>query len=75
MERLAREKILKQQKLAALKKEINANWDHIDINSLLLEQNSETDVLTKTGKTLYYYLSYLFKKNYSLKSNINFLIS
>ncbi|XP_020287127.1 mucin-5AC-like isoform X3 [Pseudomyrmex gracilis] len=51
IERLAKEKIANQQKLAALKKEINANWDHIDINSLLLEQNSGTDVLVKNENT------------------------
>jgi len=51
MERLAREKIAAQQKLMALKKELNATWDHIDINSLLLEQNSGTDMTTaKNGK-------------------------
>ncbi|KYN14625.1 PREDICTED: endochitinase A-like isoform X1 [Trachymyrmex cornetzi] len=44
MERLAREKIAAQQRLVALKKELNATWDHIDINSLLLEQNPGTDV-------------------------------
>jgi len=51
MERLAREKIAAQQRLVALKKELNATWDHIDINSLLLEQNPGTDVTTaKTGE-------------------------
>ncbi|XP_011051120.1 PREDICTED: uncharacterized protein LOC105144122 isoform X2 [Acromyrmex echinatior] len=43
MEKLAREKIAAQQKLVALKKELNATWE-IDINSLLLEQNPGTDV-------------------------------
>ncbi|TGZ48785.1 Max-binding protein MNT, partial [Temnothorax longispinosus] len=46
MERLAREKIAAQQRLVALKKELNANWDPIDINSLLLEQNPGTDAVT-----------------------------
>ncbi|XP_011051119.1 PREDICTED: AF4/FMR2 family member 4-like isoform X1 [Acromyrmex echinatior] len=49
MEKLAREKIAAQQKLVALKKELNATWE-IDINSLLLEQNPGTDVAAaKTG--------------------------
>lgn len=51
MERLAREKIASQQKLVALKKELHATWDHIDINNLLLEQNSGADVTIKNGET------------------------
>ncbi|XP_018339021.1 PREDICTED: rho GTPase-activating protein gacU-like isoform X2 [Trachymyrmex septentrionalis] len=52
MEKLAREKIAAQQRLVALKKELNATWDHIDINSLLLEQNPGTDVTAaKTENT------------------------
>ncbi|XP_046385030.1 max-binding protein MNT-like isoform X2 [Ischnura elegans] len=35
MERLAREKIAAQQRLSALKKELSAQWDHIDFNALL----------------------------------------
>ncbi|KAJ9574531.1 hypothetical protein L9F63_008304, partial [Diploptera punctata] len=35
MERLAREKIAAQQRLAMLKKELSAQWDHIDFNTLL----------------------------------------
>lgn len=34
MERLAREKISAQQRLAVLKKDLAAQWDHIDINAL-----------------------------------------
>lgn len=34
MERLAREKISAQQRLATLKKDLAAQWDHIDINAL-----------------------------------------
>ncbi|KAF4516966.1 hypothetical protein B566_EDAN005567 [Ephemera danica] len=37
MERLAREKIACQQRLAALKKELSAQWDHIDFATLLPE--------------------------------------
>lgn len=37
MERLAREKIAAQQKLANLKKDLSAQWDHIDFNTLLPE--------------------------------------
>uniref|UniRef100_A0A1B6C2F8 Max-binding protein MNT n=1 Tax=Clastoptera arizonana TaxID=38151 RepID=A0A1B6C2F8_9HEMI len=37
MEKLAREKIAYQQKLAALKKELTAQWEHIDFNTLLPE--------------------------------------
>lgn len=37
MERLAREKIAYQQKLATLKKELAAQWEHIDFNTLLPE--------------------------------------
>lgn len=47
MEKLAREKIANQQRLVALKKDLNATWDHIDINSLLLEQNPGTDATAK----------------------------
>lgn len=53
MERLAREKIAAQQRLLALKKEINASWDHIDINSLLLEQNPGTDATTTKNGEIY----------------------
>lgn len=35
LERLAREKIVNQQRLTTLKKELCAQWDHIDFNSLL----------------------------------------
>lgn len=35
MERLAREKIALQQKFATLKKELAAQWDHIDFNKLV----------------------------------------
>lgn len=38
MERLAREKIAAQQKLSSLKKELAAQWDHIDFNKLLPNQ-------------------------------------
>ncbi|KAE8746935.1 mnt [Frankliniella occidentalis] len=34
MERLAREKISAQQRLASLKKDLAAQWDHLDINAL-----------------------------------------
>ncbi|KAL0110400.1 hypothetical protein PUN28_013794 [Cardiocondyla obscurior] len=51
MERLAREKIAAQQRLVALRKELNATWDPIDINSLLLEQNPGMDVVTKNEST------------------------
>jgi hypothetical protein len=37
MERLAREKIACQQRLSALKKELSAQWDHIDFAALLPE--------------------------------------
>jgi len=37
MERLAREKIAAQQRLVLLKKELSAQWDHIDFNTLLPE--------------------------------------
>lgn len=37
MERLAREKIAHQQRLASLKKELTAQWEHIDFNTLLPE--------------------------------------
>ena len=35
MERLAREKIALQQRFATLKKELSAQWDHIDFNTLV----------------------------------------
>ncbi|KAK6620983.1 hypothetical protein RUM43_011286 [Polyplax serrata] len=35
MERLAREKIALQQRFATLKKELSAQWDHIDFNTLI----------------------------------------
>lgn len=53
MERLAREKIAAQQRLVALRKELNATWDPIDINSLLLEQNPGTDVATVKNGEIY----------------------
>lgn len=53
MERLAREKIAAQQRLVALRKERNASWDPIDINSLLLEQNPGTDVATTKNGEIY----------------------
>uniref|UniRef100_A0A1B6M549 Max-binding protein MNT n=1 Tax=Graphocephala atropunctata TaxID=36148 RepID=A0A1B6M549_9HEMI len=37
MERLAREKIAYQQRLSTLKKELTAQWEHIDLNTLLPE--------------------------------------
>lgn len=37
MERLAREKISYQQRLASLKKELTAQWEHIDLNTLVPE--------------------------------------
>ncbi|KAK7871748.1 hypothetical protein R5R35_014018 [Gryllus longicercus] len=37
MERLAREKIAAQQRLANLKKELSAQWDHLDFGALLPE--------------------------------------
>uniref|UniRef100_A0A1B6EX05 Max-binding protein MNT n=1 Tax=Cuerna arida TaxID=1464854 RepID=A0A1B6EX05_9HEMI len=37
MERLAREKIAYQQRLVTLKKELSAQWEHIDFNTLLPE--------------------------------------
>ncbi|XP_071447830.1 nascent polypeptide-associated complex subunit alpha, muscle-specific form-like [Hetaerina americana] len=40
MERLAREKIASQQRLSALKKELSAQWDHIDFNALLPQEPS-----------------------------------
>ena len=42
MERLAREKIANQQRLAQLKKEISAQWEHIDFN-LLLPESAEPE--------------------------------
>jgi len=53
MERLAREKIAAQQRLVALKKELGPTWDHIDINSLLLEQNPGTDATTAKNGEIY----------------------
>ncbi|XP_075219067.1 uncharacterized protein LOC142323388 isoform X3 [Lycorma delicatula] len=51
LERLAREKIAAQQRLAALKKDLSAQWDHIDFNTLLpnslepeLRRHSQSDV-------------------------------
>lgn len=39
MEQLAREKIALQQRLAHLKKELSADWDHIDFNALIPDGN------------------------------------
>ncbi|XP_015597098.1 mucin-3B isoform X2 [Cephus cinctus] len=47
MERLAREKIAAQQRLAALKKELAATWDHIDFNTLLPEQSCTMDATAR----------------------------
>ncbi|XP_034936787.1 mucin-5AC-like isoform X2 [Chelonus insularis] len=38
MEKLAREKIASQQRVAVLKRELSATWDHIDFSTLLQEQ-------------------------------------
>ncbi|KAI5724540.1 hypothetical protein M8J77_003995 [Diaphorina citri] len=43
MERLAREKIHAQQRLALLKKELSARWEHIDFNTLIPD-NMEVDI-------------------------------
>lgn len=43
MERLAREKIAAQQRLAMLKKELSAQWDHIDFNTLLPDSTHVLD--------------------------------
>lgn len=64
MERLAREKIASQQKLIALKKELSTTWDHIDINSLLLE-NSGVDGPIKNGE-----ISFLMLEDENLQSII-----
>lgn len=37
MERLAKEKIAAQQKILLLKRELSAQWDHIDFSTLLPE--------------------------------------
>ncbi|XP_013784897.1 mucin-2-like [Limulus polyphemus] len=42
MEQLAREKIASQQRLAALKKDLSAHLDHVDINNLLPDPDNET---------------------------------
>ncbi|XP_067014981.2 max-binding protein MNT [Anabrus simplex] len=43
MERLAREKIAAQQRLANLKKDLSAQWDHIDFSTLLPESQVVED--------------------------------
>ncbi|RXG69065.1 Max-binding protein MNT [Armadillidium vulgare] len=53
MEKLARQKIQYQQHLSALKKELQAKWEHIDIAKILpdmasLEQNRERDTKSTT---------------------------
>lgn len=40
MERLAREKISHQQRLASLKKELTTRWDHIDLNAILPDMST-----------------------------------
>lgn len=47
MERLAREKIAAQQRLANLKKDLSAQWDHIDFNTLLPESQALEDPRTR----------------------------
>ncbi|XP_076364250.1 uncharacterized protein LOC143253779 isoform X2 [Tachypleus tridentatus] len=42
MEQLAREKITFQQRLAALKKDLSAHLDHVDLNKLLPDPDNET---------------------------------
>lgn len=44
MERLAREKIAAQQRLAALKKELGSQWDNIDFSALIPDQTPITVV-------------------------------
>jgi len=50
MEKLARQKIALQQRLLTLKKELSVTWEHIDINSLLLENSGVDGTIVKTGK-------------------------
>jgi len=52
MEKLARQKIAFQQRLLTLKKELSVTWEHIDINSLLLENSGVDGTIVKTGKIL-----------------------
>lgn len=51
LERLAREKIVNQQRLTTLKKELCAQWDHIDFNSLLPDsvESAKEVVLVENG--------------------------
>lgn len=73
MERLAREKIAAQQRLVALRKELNATWDPIDINSLLLEQNPGTDVTAVKNESTEVDVTGLPRSGtrYSTTSNLN----
>ncbi|XP_043219122.1 max-binding protein MNT-like isoform X2 [Amphibalanus amphitrite] len=43
MERLAREKIANQQRLAQLKRDLSAKWDHIDFSQLLPDPTANND--------------------------------
>ena len=43
MERLAREKIANQQRLAQLKRDLSAKWDHIDFSQLLPDPSANND--------------------------------
>lgn len=54
MERLAREKIAAQQRLASLKKELGVQWDNIDYNNLISDQvaqppSQSTPTITNTA--------------------------
>lgn len=41
LERLAKEKIVNQQRMTTLKKELSAQWDHINFNSLIPPESME----------------------------------
>jgi len=49
LETLAREKIVNQQRFATLKKDLSAQWDHIDFNLLVPETIESANA---TGKLL-----------------------
>lgn len=49
MERLAREKIAAQQRLAVLKKDLSLQLDYLDMSAILPDQDNETTTTASGG--------------------------
>lgn len=79
MERLAREKIASQQRLSALKKELSAQWDHIDFNTLLpdvqaMEPSAVRDHISNSTTTASGRCFFICYKFFEFQSSVALLI-